>query len=290
MKTIKKLGLVAIAGSLIISLSSCLSTDFTKGYLTKENVETLNTKSFTLNAVIISTEFNLIDKDVALNILKQLPVEKIKNDLMENYGISLDTASFTNEVHGESKIGLLQSDKGVSLGMWGWEDNEEIKKKSPSGIMFVRLGIYNQKNPLSLSISTSLYDSEDNNLTHIYAEENWASGHAIVDKEEAAIVKFGKHISPDYIQTKDGIEPYSTYYQNNAASDGGIYVDTKNPVKISVTVNDPGIFMLLDPSTFCDAIIEETYEKGKSYTINYKVNRDVFLKSDWTVEFSKTED
>ena len=47
--------------------------------------------------------------------------------------------------------------------------------------------------------------------------------------------------------------------------------------------------MLVEGVTFYDAIIDETYEPNRTYTIEYKVNRDTFSKYNWKVEFSKKE-
>lgn len=283
----KKIVSLTLAVIMIFSLSSCLSSDFGKDLLTLENVETLDTKSFVLTDILIRTDFHLTEKSQALNILKKIPVDEIQTDLMDNYGITLDTSLFPKQLLDDSNVGTYVTDKGQATGLWTWQHKTEEKMQSAS--MMVVINLYNQTNPMFLSVSTSLYDSTGKKLTHVYGEENWASGHTTADKNTAAIVKFKKHISPDYIQTKNGIETYESYYQKNASLDGGIYVDTTYPVKISATVDDPGVFMLVEGVTFYDAIINETYEPNKTYIIEYKVNRDTFSKYNWKVEFSKKE-
>lgn len=282
----KKISFIMIVSLLIISLTSCVSTGFDKELLTKENVETLDTKSFSLTAITLQSDINITDKKQALDIISKLPIEKIKSDLQETYGITLDT-SFFQIKNLESEVGVLVSDKGKSLDIWAWQHKTE--EKIPSGIMTVGIRYYNINDPMMLSVSTSLFDSVGTSLAHIYYENNWASGHTVADKKTAAIVKFAKHIVPDYIIAKDGVETYASYLQNNEAPDGGIYVDTNNPVTIVTTVADPGIFMILDPMTWINASINESYESGKTYTIKYDVDRSTFSKYDWKVNFSKEE-
>lgn len=282
----KKISFIMIVSLLIISLTSCVSTGFDKELLTKENVETLDTKSFSLTAITLQSDINITDKKQALDIISKLPIEKIKSDLQETYGITLDT-SFFQIKNLESEVGVLVSDKGKSLDIWAWQHKTE--EKIPSGIMTVGIRYYNINDPMMLSVSTSLFDSVGTSLAHIYYENNWASGHTVADKRTAAIVKFAKHIAPDYIIAKDGVETYASYLQNNEAPDGGIYVDTNYPVTIVTTVADPGIFMILDPMTWINASINESYESGKTYTIKYDVDRSTFSKYDWKVNFSKEE-
>ena len=118
----KKMSFIMLVGLLTISLSSCVSTGFGKNLLTKENVETLDTKSFSLTAITLQSDINITDKKQAVSILSKLPVEKIKLDLEETYGITLDT-SFFQIKNLESEVGVLVSDKGQSLDMWAWQHN-----------------------------------------------------------------------------------------------------------------------------------------------------------------------
>ena len=283
----KKISFIMIVSLLIISLTSCVSTGFDKELLTKENVETLDTKSFSLTAITLQSDINITDKKQAVCILSHLPVEQIKLDLEETYGITLDT-SFFQIKNLESEVGVLVSDKGQSLDMWAWQHKTE--EKIPSGIMNVGIRYYNINDPMLLSVSTSLFDSVGTSLAHIYYENNWASGHTVADKKTAAIVKFAKHIAPDYIIAKDGVETYASYLQNNEAPDGGIYVDTSYPVSIVTSVSDPGVFLVIDPMSWFNAPINETYESGKTYTLKYEVDRSTFSKYNWKVVFSKEEE
>lgn len=283
----KKVLVALLAGLMIFSLSSCVSTGLEKSLLTAENVDTLDTKSFTLTSIALRTDFSLSEKQQAANIIKNLPIEKIKADLLETYGITLDTSLFSaKEI--EEQTGMATSDKGSSLGIWMWQNKPE--EKIPSGIMTVAIRAYNINDPLFLSVSTSLYDSTGASLAHVYGESNWVSAETIADKKTAAIVKFAKHISPDFVLTKNGIESFAAYKKNNSAGDDGVYVDTTYPVKISATVSDPGVFLVVDPCIVSDAVIDETYESGKTYTITYEVDRSTFSKYNWKIKYSKVEE
>ena len=280
----KKINVIILAGLMALSLSSCASTKI--NLISAENVETLDSKTFALSTINLRADFFLTEKEQVVNIIKNLPLEKIKDDLLNQYGITLDTAAFsTNDL--DSKVGQYVSNKGVKTGLWTWES--EKKENTPSASMSVVLKIYNTTDPMNLSINTALTDSVSNSLNYVYYESNWSPITIIADKNTAATVKFAKHIIPDFVQTKNGIETYKSYYANNAAPDGSVYVDTTYPVIFNASVNDPGVFMAVDPMYFYNTKIKETYESGKSYTINYEVDRSTFSKYDWSIIYSKSE-
>ena len=280
----KKNYLMLLAGLMIILLSSCVSTNL--NLITKENVETLTSKSFKVTDVsVFSGQIPLAEKIQAESIIKNFPIDKIKNDLLTEYGITLDT-SLLSENNIESKIGQLVTDKGQKLNSWALEKSTE--ENIPSA--YIRLVVSKNNNePMLLSVQTTLTDSEGNSLSHIYAESNWNPVQTIANKETAAIINFASHITPEFVTTKDGIQSYKSYCTNNAAPDGGIYVDTDSSVIIYASVYDPGVFMVIDPMYFNNTVIRETYESGKSYTIKYEVDRSTFSKYDWKIVYSKTE-
>ena len=113
----KKIVSLTLAVIMIFSLSSCLSSDFGKDLLTLENVETLDTKSFVLTDILIRTDFHLTEKSQALNILKKIPVDEIQTDLMDNYGITLDTSLFPKQLLDDSNVGTYVTDKGQATGL-----------------------------------------------------------------------------------------------------------------------------------------------------------------------------
>ena len=113
----KKIVSLTLAVIMIFSLSSCLSSDFGRDLLTLENVETLDTKSFVLTDILIRTDFHLTEKSQALNILKKIPVDEIQTDLMDNYGITLDTSLFPKQLLDDSNVGTYVTDKGQATGL-----------------------------------------------------------------------------------------------------------------------------------------------------------------------------
>ncbi len=282
----KKCGFIALVGMLSIFLASCLSTGFGNTLLTKENAGTLASKNFKLNYIYLVSDFSLTDKDVAVKIIENLPFEKVASDLSDNYELTLDTSLFSKDAL-SSEVTQPVSDKGAALRGWVWK-NESEEAGAAAG-MTVVLNAYNSSTPVFISVKTTLTDSNGTVLDHVYGQGNWSSATTIADKENAAVINFGKHISPDFIYTDKGIETFSTYSENNKCAEGGVYVDTTYPVKISTTVSDPGVFMVVDPMTFFGAVIEDTYESGKTYTISYKIDRSTFSKYDWKVNFSKEE-
>ena len=74
-----------IVSLLIISLTSCVSTGFDKELLTKENVETLDTKSFSLTAISLQSDINITDKKQALDISVSALKTLVNHKVMEEY-------------------------------------------------------------------------------------------------------------------------------------------------------------------------------------------------------------
>lgn len=289
-KTILTLAACLIAVCSFLSVS-CVSTGASDPELFIGNTYKLTTITF-------RTDISVSNKEDALKYVENLPVEEIKQQIFDTYNITLDTTVFNHDYLSENLKAQVATNKAGQETNLGWiveypeyegKTTEEVQALI-DGTAQIVMNLYtmNSYSP-GLTVLTGMYNNAKEVLPYAYTDKFWTPVPVTANKETAAILEFSKYIQPAYLIIDDQAVTYAAYSSANSAGNSSIYVDTDKEVKVNTIVNDPGIFMLYDPATFVNCIIEGEYEAGKTYSVKHKVTDRLQVQSKWKVEFEFEE-
>lgn len=211
-------------------------------------------------------------------VYSNLPLDEIKKSFFTKYGYELSFELYSEDDYNNFVKKNITMDK---LSVDYYENNKETDSKQTVAISFSVdpfykcLGWY-----ITLTLPNGKQIGSTGNDLYWSVEKN------IVDKDNAAIiVDLEKNI---YIQQIEG-ENYNSFRKNNdAEGDGFYYVPAGKEIEFIYTVNDPGNAFVAG-GYWEYQINTFTFEKGKKYKLTYKIDRNHFLKTDWTVKLIPVE-
>lgn len=273
----------------VFSLTSCLTTANTDNQSRKNLIErkiyqgSFKGKTLDLSEITFITNYPMVEQIDVDRYLTMVPLKEIQDTLYKRDGVILKNSLYVNgKING--KYSFKTEENKI---MWNLTSNSGIKPESWCCV--VMLGIDPENNNVKVGFNIVLFDENGQGAYTNFDTRKWDLPRLTANRDSAAVVYFSKHIVPSYIITNKGVECFSTYKKDNAAPKGGIYIDPDASVKFLATVNDPGVFMILNETTYYNQEINKVYEKGKSYEIKHKLIRKSLNKSDWTVDILMEE-
>ncbi len=275
---IKVLGLLLM----VFVVSSCST-------MKKIDFETLETSEFVLTSVSFYAngvgDLSLSSEDVK-TIMTQLPVADIVQEVEVKYGVQVDTSFFENkELFSSSiKFAEIKGENGEIYHLPNFISSFDTPAKQTMDISFSRTL---NSDMMNVDVSLRIYDEVGTkiNETSFYKsiDETFLSI-PVVDRQNLAELVLSKSISN---ASNVGIYKLSVYRNINGDGDRTIYLEGDKEYTLHCIVEDPGVFMIVDPATFYKTWIG-TLESGKRYELDYKINRP-FLRDNWNIEWVLTE-
>ncbi len=240
---------------LLVLLTGCSSTS-------KVKFDDLNSKNFIVDSISLQS-YTAIKQDIP-DFISSLPVSEVAGLLEAEYGINIDTDFFAD---GEKvKANIKQaSANGNSLPIWNV--NFETENPQRVSITFIR-----SPNTPKLQVSASLLVYDGDQVSQRTGKEfslDWSPYEVIADRETAAILTIGKHIT--VITAND--ENFTLYEKNNSAGKNAVYIPSGTEYDLLCKIDDPGVFMLFDPATITNIHWKGTLQAGKKYNLSYKMVR-----------------